>query len=149
MQSCFAEKNLLSMHAWEWKSACCVSVAGVTNLFAIVGHFVSYCWVSGPHNFLVILWNLLKTKTIVHQQKQTTNESNNCWSRLNASRGARNSFVGDMRTACSSPLIYRVKASHSTQVWCDQFLWTQQKPNDVIYNRDISWFDTFQCSNVK
>jgi len=34
--------------------------------------------------FLVILWNLLKTNTIVHQQKQTTNESNNCWSRLNA-----------------------------------------------------------------
>jgi len=28
---------------------------GVTNLFAIAGHFVSYRWVSGPHNFLVIL----------------------------------------------------------------------------------------------
>jgi len=27
---------------------------GVTNLFAIGGHFVSYRWVSGPHNFLVI-----------------------------------------------------------------------------------------------
>jgi len=27
---------------------------GVTNLFAIAGHFVSYRWVSGPHNFLVI-----------------------------------------------------------------------------------------------
>ena len=47
------------------------STAGVTNLFAIAGHFVSYLWVSGPHNFLVILWNLLKTKKIVHQQKQT------------------------------------------------------------------------------
>jgi len=33
-------------------------------------------------------------KKIVHQQKQTTNESNNCWSRLNVSRAARNSFVG-------------------------------------------------------
>ena len=71
--------------------------ARVTNLFAIAGHFVSYRWVSGPHNFLVILWNLLKTKKIVHQQKQTTNESNNCWSRLNASRAARNSFVDRMR----------------------------------------------------
>jgi len=28
---------------------------GVTNLFAIAGRFVSYRWVSGPHNFLVIL----------------------------------------------------------------------------------------------
>jgi len=27
---------------------------GVTNLFAIAGHFVSYRWVSGPHNFVVI-----------------------------------------------------------------------------------------------
>jgi len=26
----------------------------VTNVFAIAGHFVSYRWVSGPHNFLVI-----------------------------------------------------------------------------------------------
>jgi len=26
--------------------------AGVMNLFAIEGHFVSYCWASGPHNFL-------------------------------------------------------------------------------------------------
>jgi len=52
-----------------------ISRAGVTNLFAIAGHFVSYRWVSGPNNFLVILWNLLKTKKIVHQQKQTTNES--------------------------------------------------------------------------
>jgi len=49
--------------------------SGVTNLFAIAGHFVSYRWVSGPHNFLVILWNLLKTKKNGHQQKQTTNES--------------------------------------------------------------------------
>jgi len=72
------------------------STPGVTNLFAIAGHFVSYRWVSGPHNFLAILWNLLKTKKIVLQQKQTTNESNNCWSRLNVSRAARNSFVGRM-----------------------------------------------------
>jgi len=49
-----------------------------------------------PHNFLVILWNLLKTKKIINQQKQTTNESNNCWSHLNASRAARNSFVDCM-----------------------------------------------------
>ena len=32
---------------------------GVTNLFAIAGHFVSYRWVIGPSNCLVILWNLL------------------------------------------------------------------------------------------
>jgi len=41
--------------------------AGVTNLFAIAGHFFSYRWVSRLHNFLVILWNLLKMKKIVHQ----------------------------------------------------------------------------------
>jgi len=39
---------------------------------------------------------LLKTKKIINQQKQTTNESNNCWSHLNASRAARNSFVDCM-----------------------------------------------------
>jgi len=39
---------------------------GVTNLFGIAGHFVSYRWVSGPHNFFVIPWSLLKTKKIVH-----------------------------------------------------------------------------------
>ena len=55
--------------------------AGVTNLFGIAGHFVSYRWVIGPHNFLVILWNLLVQ---------------DCWSRLNASRAARNSFEGRM-----------------------------------------------------
>ena len=64
-------------------------------LFAIAGHFVSYRWVSGPHNFLVILWNLLMTKKIV-QQKQTTNESNKNPCELNASRAARNSFAGRM-----------------------------------------------------
>ena len=69
---------------------------GVTNLFAIGGHFVSYRWVSGTHYFLVILWNLLKKKNNVHQQKQTTNESNNCCSRLNASRATRNYFVDCM-----------------------------------------------------
>jgi len=52
------------------------SKSGVTNLFAIAGHFVSYRWVSGPQNFLVILWNLLKTNKIVHQPKQATSESN-------------------------------------------------------------------------
>jgi len=41
---------------------CWRSKAGVTKLIAIAGHFVSYRWVSGPHNFLVILWNLLKMK---------------------------------------------------------------------------------------
>jgi len=39
---------------------------------------------------------LLKTKKIVNQQKQTTNESNTCWSHLNASRAARNYFVDRM-----------------------------------------------------
>jgi len=38
------------------------SKTGVTNLFAIAGRFVSYRWVSGPHNFFVLLWNLLKTR---------------------------------------------------------------------------------------
>jgi len=46
------------------------------NLFAITDHFVSYCSASGLHNFLVILWNLLKTKKIVHQQLQ---ELQNFW----------------------------------------------------------------------
>jgi len=36
----------------------------------------------------------VKNEKIVHQQKHTTNESNNCWSGLIASRAARNSFVG-------------------------------------------------------
>ena len=42
------------------------SIAGVTNLFAIAGHFVTYRWASGLHNFLIIhlLWNLLKTKKL-------------------------------------------------------------------------------------
>jgi len=29
------------------------------DLVAIAGHFVSYSWVIRPHNFLVILWNVL------------------------------------------------------------------------------------------
>jgi len=37
-------------------------IPGVKNLFAIAGHFVSYRCISGPHKFLVILWNLLKRK---------------------------------------------------------------------------------------
>ena len=32
-------------------------------------------------------------------------------------------------------------------VWCDQFLWTQQKPKDVIHNRDTLWFDTFHYNS--
>ena len=64
---------------------------GVTNLFTIAGHFVSYRWVSEPHNFLVILWNLLKTKKMfINRNKQAFK------SRLNASRAARNSFAGRM-----------------------------------------------------
>ena len=39
-----------------------------------------------------------------------------------------------MRTEMRLLCIYRLKASHFTQVWCDQFLWTQQKSKDVIYN---------------
>ena len=57
------------------------------HLFTVAGHyfqsrqsnFVSYCWVIGLHNFLVILWNLLVQ---------------DCWSHLNASWAARNSFAG-------------------------------------------------------
>jgi len=36
----------------------------------------------------------VKNEKIIHQQKQTTNESNNCWSRQVTLRAARNSFVG-------------------------------------------------------
>jgi len=36
----------------------------------------------------------VKNEKIVYQQKQITDESNNCWSNLNALRAARNSFVG-------------------------------------------------------
>jgi len=61
------------------------------NLFAIADHFVSYRWVIGPHNFFVIVWNLLKTKKIVCQQKQTTNERNKNPECLNASWAAQNS----------------------------------------------------------
>jgi len=61
----------------------------VTNLFAIAGHFVRYRGVSGPHNFLVILWN--RKKLFINRNKQQ-----DCWSRLNASRAAQNSFVGRM-----------------------------------------------------
>jgi len=73
--------------------------AGVTNLFVFAGHFVSYHWGSGSHNFLVILWNLLKTKKKFHQQKQTTKKVQVCWSRLNALRATQNSFAGRMRPA--------------------------------------------------
>jgi len=38
----------------------------------------------------------LKTKKIVHQQKQTTKKVQDCWSCMNASWAARNSFVGRM-----------------------------------------------------
>ena len=66
---------------WPWAQTV---RSGVTNLFAIAGHFVSYRWEIGPHNFLVILWNLLVQ---------------NCWSLLNASQATRNSFAGRMRPA--------------------------------------------------
>jgi len=68
---------------------------GVTNLFAIVGHFVSYRWVSGPHNFVVILWNLLKRKKLFINRSKSK-KFQDCWSHLNASRAARNSVVGRM-----------------------------------------------------
>jgi len=38
---------------------------------------------------------------------------------------------------------------HTLLVWCDQFLWTQQKPNDAIHNRDTSWFDIFHFNSLK
>ena len=58
-------------------------------------------------------------------------------------------LVQRQRRSCNS--IYRLKCipQFHTLVWCDQFLWTQQKPNDVIYNGDASWFDSFQCNSVK
>ena len=86
-----------------------LSKPGVTNLFAIADHFVSYCWVSGLHNSLVILWNLLNMKNIVHQQKQTVSpicfagrttlfcRPHVChlWSKQNTSQALyfRNSFI--------------------------------------------------------
>jgi len=39
---------------------------------------------------------LVKNEKIVNQQKQITNDSNTCWSHLNASRAARNCFVDRM-----------------------------------------------------
>jgi len=72
---------------------------GLTNLFAIAGHFVSYRWVTGPHNFLVMLWNLLKTKKLFINKNKIRSGSKkvqDCWSRLNASRAARISFAGRM-----------------------------------------------------
>jgi len=66
--------------------------AEVTNLFAIAGHFVSYRWVIGPHNYLVILWKLL----VQDCWSRLNAKVQDCWSRLNASRAARNSFVGRM-----------------------------------------------------
>jgi len=76
-----------------------LSKTGVTNLLVIVGHFVSYRWVSGPHNFLVILLNLSKTRKIVLRIAKIRSGSKkvqDCWSHLNASRAARNSFAGRM-----------------------------------------------------
>jgi len=76
---------------------------GVTNLYAIAGHFVSYRWVIGPHNFLVILWNLLVqdcwsrlNAKVQHCWSRLNAKVQDCWSRLNASRAARNSFAGRM-----------------------------------------------------
>jgi len=66
----------------------CSSKPGVTNLFAIPGHFVSCHWVSGPHNFVVILWNLLKRKKLEAGEAKFTTAG----LVLNASRAA-----------CSSP----------------------------------------------
>ena len=107
----------------------------MTKLFAIAGHFVSYRWVSGLHNFLVILWNLLKTKKKFHQQKQTTNESNNCWSRLNASQAARHSFVGRMFV---TPVPH--KNANSNVSWLYllftqklQCRWCDRLPNGMIW----------------
>ena len=107
----------------------------MTKLFAIAGHFVSYRWVSGLHNFLVILWNLLKTKKNFHQRKQTTNESNNCWSRLNASQAARHSFVGRMFV---TPVPH--KNANSNVSWLYllftqklQCRWCDRLPNGMIW----------------
>jgi len=64
----------------------------VTNLLATAGHFVSYRWAIGQHNFLVILWNLL----VQDCWSRLNAKVQDCWSCLNASRTARNSFVGRM-----------------------------------------------------
>jgi len=73
-------------------SSVCPATAGVTNLFAIAGHFVSKCWVIRPHNFLVILWNPL----VQDCWSRLNAKVQDCWSRLNTSRAARNSFEGRM-----------------------------------------------------
>jgi len=52
-----------------------------------------------------------------------------------------------MRAEIRLLCIYRLKAR--TPAWHDQFLWTQQKPNDAIYNGDMSWFDSLHCNNAK
>jgi len=81
------------------------SRVGVMKLFAVAGHFVSYRWVSGLHNFFVILRNLLKTKKIVHQQKQTTNEINKKFKTAGLARIFRGPHEIILRAACLSPLI--------------------------------------------
>ena len=68
--NCKTPNTELQMQARYFQGGKYLPRPRVKNLFAIAGHFVSYRWVSGPRNFLVILWNLLKSKKIVHQQSE-------------------------------------------------------------------------------
>jgi len=69
--------------------------SGVTNLLAIAGHFASCRWVIGPHNFLVIPWNLLVQDcwSLLNAKLQ------DCWSRLNPLRATQNFFALRTRQA--------------------------------------------------
>jgi len=74
---------------------------GVTNLLDIAGHFVSYRCVSGPHNFLVMLWNLLNTKKVVGVSRVHVSRVK----KLFMFRMLRWPHKILLRAACSSPLV--------------------------------------------
>jgi len=111
--------------------------------FGFAGHFVSYRWVSGPHNVLVILWNLLKTKKNVHQQKQTGNEVQDCWSRLNASLSHEILLLA----ACSSPLTSGVRRKFSWGgVWLRVIWWSFVFGVRCLWRHNLTSFPCFQTN---
>ena len=68
--------------SWFWKKTSFLEWRlrpGVTNWFAVAGHFVNYNWSNGPHNILFIQWKLLITKneTVQPQGQQTSNNQRN------------------------------------------------------------------------
>ena len=129
------------------------STAGVTNLFAIAGHFVSYRWVSRPLNFLIILRSLLKTKKIVHQQKQITNESNKKFKTAGLAwmlRGPHEILLRatcSPRAACSSPLLcWDDFTMHPTLSTVHIQRWVRNKMNVVKVLMSMSVVHVFSSS---